>query len=290
MALVNNDIISKPIQQAPRANANNAKPAVNANDIFMFEDANGKEHYYLSIADYQADIQDGKIDGSSNRDEVFGLSHFEDENDKFLFGEYEKFRNETKTLGQGMSFGEYKTLTAEEIAAYYEQESNSAATLTERRQENIDSIDRHKSVSNNNTSKDKEVINEKNEKIDELKKEIKEQEKAEKAAQEEELAKAIKKAEKEYDPAKHGDNKDAYIKKQTAGIIDSAKGQTTELKDQLKTLEAEVKNLFGEIANRNKISRQNSFTKLNMNIQNTFSTAATAEAESYKATTLSLSA
>ena len=241
---------------------------------FVFE-FQGREYTYASKAAYMEDIKDGKIDNGKTT----------------LIGNIEKFAKDLAVFGELFkSIDESRdteNTESEEIVAA-EKESEASEQLTTSNEHNIKSIDENANKTNEETSENKEVINEKNEKIDELKKEIKEQEKAEKAAQEEELAKAIKKAEKEYDPAKHGDNKDAYIKKQTAGIIDSAKGQTTELKDQLKTLEAEVKNLFGEIANRNKISRQNNFTKLNMSIQNTFSTAATAEAEDYKKTLTNL--
>ncbi len=245
--------------------------------VFEFE---GLEYTYESKAAFMEDIKDGTIDD--------GKVSFIAKCEKFakdlplvggLFEKYDR-THEGET--------ESEALQETEIAEA-SKDINSANQLSKSAEQNIDGIDESAQKADEDSSDDKELINEKNKEIAKLKEEIKQYEKEQKAAQEEELAKAVDKAEKEYDPEKHGDNKEAYINKQVAGIIDSSKTQSTELQDQLKSLETDVKDLFSKIANRNKISRQNSFTKLNMNVQNTLNTSTAAEAEDYKKAITNLS-
>ena len=270
--------------------------------IFMFEDQ-GENKIYSSMSEYEQDLaDDGQLNNSQSLGDIKAV--YNDEIDSLLdelyelegFGSFglifaskdEKARaaelrakiDEVKA--EKAEACKTEKMSYEDIAENYTKESDAATELTDNAQKNIDGIDKSANKADEDSSKDKELINEKNEEIAKLREELKQYEKEQKAAQEEELAKAIKKAEKEYNPEKHGDNKEAYINKQVAGIIDPAKTQSTELKDELKSLETEVKGLFEKIANRNKINRQNSFTKLSINTQNTFTTATTASAEEHK--------
>lgn len=256
-----------------------SKKSDSQNNEFVFE-FQGVEYTYDSKAAFMEDIKDGTLDDG----EVSFIAKLE----KFAKGlpvvgkQFEKYdrTHEGET--------ESEALQETEIAAA-SKDINGANQLNESAKQNVNGIDESAKALDENSTEDKELINEKNEEIAKLKEEIKKYEKEQKAAQEEELAKAVDKAEKEYDPEKHGDNKEAYINKQVAGIIDSNKTQATELKDQLKSLETEVTNLQTKISNRNKINRQNSFTKLNMNVQSALNTNATAEAEDYIKTISNLS-
>ena len=201
-ATVNNKNLNATYQQTQ---ANNTKPEVNPDNVFVFEDANGNEFYYLSMAEYQADIQDGVIDNTRNSDDMDSLCIFKDEEERNKFEEFKWFMLDIEMENKGMTFEEYKALTAEEIAEYYAMQSESATSLTNNRENSIKNIDKYQTIADNETSKDQKVIEEKDEKKAQLKKEIKEQEKAEEQEKEKEIAKEIKKAEKEYDPAKHGD-------------------------------------------------------------------------------------
>ncbi len=278
--------------------------------IFMFEDQ-GENKIYSSMAEYESDLaDDGELNNSKSISEIkkgydkemaplldelselkgfcsFNLI-FASEDTKDRVAELEAKIAEVKANKKEACKTEDTTL--EDIANEYTKQSNGATQLSNSAQQNINGIDTSAKKANEDSADDKELINEKNEEIAKLREEMKQYEKEQKALQEEELAKAIEKAEKEYDPEKHGDNKEAYINKQVAGIIDPAKTQSTELKDELKALETEVSNLLDKIAGRNKINRQNSFTKLNMNVQNTYSTATSEHAETYKAKTLSIAA
>ena len=257
------------------------------------------------MAEYENDLaDDGILNNSQSLDEIKAV--YNDEIDSLLdelheiegfgsFGLIFASKDEKERAAElRAKIDEVKTekaeacktedMTLEDIAENYAKDSKAASQLTEGAQQNIDGIDESANKASEDSSDDKELIKEKNEEIAKLKEEMKQYEKEQKAAQEEELAKAIEKAEKEYDPEKHGENKEAYINKQVAGIIDPNKTQSTELKDQLKLLESEVAGLQTKIANRNKINRQNSFTKFSMSAQSTFSTAATASAEEHKET------
>lgn len=256
-----------------------SKKSDSQNNEFVFE-FQGMEYTYDSKAAFMEDIKDGTIDDG-----------------KISFiARLEKFAKDLPVVGK--QFEKYdrthegetesEALQETEIAAA-SKDINGANQLNESAKQNINGIDESAKIADEDSTEDKELINEKNEEIAKLKEEIKQQEKEEKAAQEEKLAKAVDKAEKEYDPEKHGDSKEAYINKQVAGIIDSSKTESSSLRDELKTLETEVKDLQTKISNRNKINRQNNFSKFNMNVQSTLSTSATAEAEDYKKTISNLS-
>ena len=253
-----------------QAQAGKKNKSQNSEFVFEFQ---GQEYSYKSKAEFMEDIADGKIDD--------GNTSFISKMEKFakdlplvggLFEAYDR-NHEGKTESEALK----ETETADS-----ENKSETAEHSTATAQQNINSIDKDANTANEKTAEDEKVIDEKEQEIDELKEEIKEQEKLEQATKEKEMKQAADKAEKEYDPAKHGDSKEAYIDRQVAGLMNTGKTKSAELKDQLKIAETDVKNLFSGIANRNKINRQNNFTKLSMNVQSTFSTAATADEKNYQ--------
>ncbi len=278
--------------------------------IFVFGNDTQKV-IYNSMADYENDLaDDGELNNSVKQtdikekyndeidallDELYELEGiagfklwFSSDDEKEKAAELKSKINEVKA--EKKEACKTEDMTLETIAENYAKESEAASKLTESAQENISGINTNASKANEATSDDKDLITKKQEKMAQLKEDMKQYEKEQKAAQEAELAKAVAKAEREYNPEKHGENKQAYIDKQIAGIIDPAKTQSTALKDEFKSLETQVKDLFAKISNRNTISRQNSFTKLNMNVQSTFTTAGTSHAEAYKEKTLNIAA
>ena len=284
-ATVNNKNLNATYQQTQ---VNNTKPEVNPDNVFVFEDANGDEFYYLSMAEYLTDIEDGTIDNTRKAGDMDSLCFFKDEEEKSKFEKFKDFMADIEMKEKGMTFEEYKTLTAEEIAEYYAEQSASATKMTEITQSGMDKVEKSRSDITETNSEDKDVTNEKNAEIEELKKEIKQLEEEEKEAKEEKIEEAVKKANEQYDPKKHGNDKEAYINKQVAGLTNTGKTKSAELKDQLKNLETEVKDLFSEIASRTKINKQTHLSRFNMCIKNTFSTAATLSAENARTKALNI--
>ncbi|MBR1977650.1 hypothetical protein IKA15_05165 [bacterium] len=243
---------------------------------FVFE-FQGQEYSYKSKAEYMEDIADGKLDAG---------------NASFI-GKIEKFAKDLPLIGGLFEAYDKKhegeALKETEIANS-QKESDAANQLTTSANHNIKNIDKNTDKADEKTSDDQKVIDEKNKEIDKLKAEIRELEKEEKAAKEEKIAQTVKKAEKEYNPEKHGSSREAFINKQLAGIMNTGKTKSAELKDQLKITETDVKDLLSDIANRNKINRQSDCAKLNMNIHNTLSTAATASEKNYQKQLVNLTA
>lgn len=201
---------------------------------------------YQSEEEYKKDLSDGTLDGKIGSEAIQGA---------------------TKTAWDGVSTNFNQSydieLTANEISVLSSLESNknklnilegeytaqeSQLISFQRKKENLQS-EIEKIESKN--SDEQKTIEEKQAEAQKTQEKIAKERIELKQEQQEEFYKAMMKAEKEYDPEKHGLDKNAYIAKQTSSILNKSLEVSSELVDKLSTLEGEIKSSQEQIKSNN---------------------------------------